>query len=154
MAQASAFSSSRGSVLIETLVVVPLYVAIWAGAIKGFEANVQVIDGRRALRTCAWQFAMSGCEGAPAGCPANAGGGLLDPPAGLQAGLARVVGALPFLANLLTEPIPGPLAEVGGAGDAPPSVGSIAMSCNPLPAAITVEEVFAQTCETLGGFCP
>lgn len=140
----------RGAILVETLIVLPLFTILWARAIESFEVNRDTVAELRDLRRCALTHAMSGCAGAPGGCAPGGGAALPEPPGQLEAGLTGVGARLPFLAGILAKAWP--KAAVGmAAGDGP---GGFPMLCDPLPVALTTEEVFEQACPTLGGFCP
>src|SRR5438093_4490965 len=94
----------RGSLSVEFVFVIPLYLLLWMLANHAFTLYVGVIENVAEVRRCAWQFARAGCLQPPAGCEAL--GPLPQPPhkGKVKQALDRVVAAFKKLKPDLQGP--------------------------------------------------
>lgn len=156
-------SCARGSVTVEMVFVVPLYVLLWLLANHAFILYVNVVTNVATVRACSWQFAASGCKNRPAACTVRGPTPGLPPDGPSLSSLEPVAQSLeplsasllgPYDSSLVTEKIisiPAPPAlsirpvrlksDYGVMCDARPMVPWTPLS------------VFEVVCPLLGKFC-
>ncbi len=93
----------RGSMAVEVIVLVPLFVLLWQIANILHGLNVEAIHATGETRSCAWRYALRGCRSIPSGCRISSHGEVDggDLEAAAHDGFATVGDHLPFLSGTL-----------------------------------------------------
>lgn len=153
----------RGSLAIEFVFVVPLYLLLWMLVNHAFTLYVDVIENVADVRQCAWQFARSGCTHRPRGCTVL--GPIPQPPhkAKVKQAIDRVVRSFKKLKLDLQGPF-GAAYSISKKRslEAPKDLGfqnvdtaaKYAGMCDPHPPFPWNDEtVFFASCKDLGKYC-
>jgi hypothetical protein len=153
----------RGSVAVEMVFVLPLYVLLWLLCNHAYTLYVATINNIATVRDCAWQFAARGCKGAPGRCNVRGPTPGLPPDGPSFGALTKVISSFPALSESLIGPydnssriekmvsIPAPTSL----GFPPVRLTSIYGSmCDEAPTVKwTALSVFEASCVLLGKFC-
>jgi len=156
-------SCARGSITVEMVFVVPLYVLLWLLANHAFILYVNVINSVATVRACAWQFAASGCKNAPPACAVRGPTPGLPPDGPSFSNLEQVASSFEPLSASLLGPYDNALVtEKIVSIPAPPALGfrpvrlksDYGVMCDDRPTVSwTVLSVFEANCPLLGKFC-
>jgi hypothetical protein len=154
----------RGSMAVEMIVVVPLFLLLWQIANIVHAVNVGAARASEETRSCSWRHALRGCEAVPSGCQIAHDGRLAGPELeGASGGAFLTIGRiLPFLHSTMNDKH-GSLVEAYRFtrvrnplwSDIPIRAGHVVM-CNTPTLEFTEAEVVRRTCTTMtgGSWCP
>ncbi|MEA2698717.1 MAG: hypothetical protein QOI66_2988 [Myxococcales bacterium] len=153
----------RGSVAIEMVFVLPLYVLLWLLCNHAYTLYVAAITNIATVRDCAWQFAVNGCKSPPGNCTTQGPTPGLPPDGPSLSGLSRVASSFPALSPSLIGPYDKSLTIKKIISiPAPTSLGfppvrltsTYGSMCDEAPTVKwTALEVFEAHCNLLGKFC-
>lgn len=157
-------SSEEGAIIVELIVVVPIYILLWLFANYAYGSYTLVLNNVSVVRDCAWTMASSRCDTRPGSCTVN--GPIPEPPASGAIGSALGQVTSTFVA--LTPTLRGPFgngfrAEKSVSLPGPPALGLAAVTtrsvyaaaCDEklLPPLWTTETLFLASCEKLTRYC-